>query len=205
MLVDETNLKIVSLANQLRMINEGTLPLTLSQLQPHDLERAYAMWRAGQPEVPRLWARIRGWWGVAIAEASTGVLYPSSYVSDIRIITCPSDLTPPPGGVSYVLNPEFAGMSRAAFEAALSDQINAGKPLIYEADDPRAAPSAKVYRHGGTLLGAVFSPATNGNITVLTTVDGEVQRQKLGASASAAAMSQSRAGSPQGRGATTHR
>ncbi len=184
MLVDETNQKILALAVKLYATDQDALPGSLSQLRPRDLERAYAMWHESCPALPRAWAAVHEWWGVAVAEAATAVPFYPRYVGDLKTLTCPSDSTPPRmvngavTGASYALNPSAAGKSRAW----LNDAANEDVLLIYEADDPSVPPEQMVFRHGpaaqpfcaivGTLSGRSYRES------VVTTVGGKVTRQK---------------------------
>ena len=155
MLVDETNQQIVQMAVMLFTADHDALPASISELRDEHLRRPYAQ------ASPRALSREPSpslWWGVAVAEAATGTLYPK-YVSDQAVLTCRTSKVLP----SYMIDPFFASMSRQEFEAAIKNPENAGRPLIREVE----------YWHKSRLFGS-------GDLAVATTCLGEAVRIRSG-------------------------
>lgn len=141
MLVDETNQKVLQAALKLYAYDTNALPGSLSQLRSGDIERAYALVTEGK-ERYTMWAALSEWLSGEIAEAQ--ILPGRYYNNDQRVLTCPSDPTPPSrGGISYAIAPGWENRSLQD----LLDSGNSDQELIIEADDP--AGKEVVYRHGG--------------------------------------------------------
>lgn len=159
MLVDETNQKVLQAAVKLYAYDNNALPGSLSELRSKDLGRAYAeVTKGGKPYTILTYLKE----SLGIVEMAEAVVLPGKYYnSDINILTCPSDPTPPAkGGVSYALAP---GWVNRPLRDLLSPD-HADEPLILEADDVRGG---VVYRHG------FFH-----EISVHTTVRGERRKQE---------------------------
>ena len=163
-MVDETNQKVLQAALKLFAYDNNALPGSLSDLRPRDLHRAYALVTEGKRSYTML-AHLQVMWqetvGVDVAEAQ---LPPRYYNNDIETITCLSDRTPPPAGVSYGLNLAAAGRPLRW----LLDEANGGVVLIIETDTRGSGTLA--LRHGG--LDSLLRGDPGGKFSVSTTVRG---------------------------------
>ena len=109
--VCEANLKVLAAAVEIYALENDQLPGSLGQLQPQHLRKAWAQIFKEEDE-----------WKIKLAYFivdfdNRGLAYASSNLlqrylgGDIKLITCPSDPTPPPQGTSYGINCALAGMS----------------------------------------------------------------------------------------------
>lgn len=160
-LTDQTNQKVLAAAAKLYAYDNNALPGSLSQLRPEDLRRAYALVTAGKRSYTFL-AYLKEMWGGEIAEAVP--LPPRYYNSDLRVIICPSDPTPPSSLTdnqhrSYGIHPDAAGKSLSW----LINPDNAKNILVWETKDDGKTPEA---RHNG------------GKLVVSTTVSGKHPRDE---------------------------
>ena len=141
MMVDATNQQVLRMATIQYLADNDTLPASMGQLRPKDLERAFAQWHAEHPEHAPRWACLHDWVGLSVAEAAmrmsvvikedvdTGFLY-GGYVRALPTFTCKSTAVHPTlsGGVvvnaSYGLAYGAATMTRAQFYTALRTSPN---------------------------------------------------------------------------------
>ena len=122
-LLCETREKLIYTAIKIYGLENAAIPASLSEVWPQYKDKALAELRE---ENRRLgFSSIRNWALPKVAEAQD---FSGYYGKDITIITCPSDKTPPPGGISYTINPALAGQPLSALEA------NEEVLLIYEVD-----------------------------------------------------------------------
>lgn len=162
MLVDETNQKVLQAAVKLYAYDHNALPASLSDLRPHDFQRAYALVVEGRKPYTLL-AYLQESAGVTTAEAHVGApgrLHPEYYQNNANITRCLSDTN---GGVSYQISSAFSSASLST----LLDPANAGATLVFESDTGGngADPStATVSRHEGR------------RTSILTTVGGVRKR-----------------------------
>lgn len=151
-MTDETNQLILQTAIKVFATDTGNVAGELGQLRPSDLERAYAMVGQGKKPYTMVAHLLEGLWhqliGTSIAEA---YIPPKYFNNDLRVITCPRDLSKPTGfdptgkplgGISY----EITGPFRDKPLSFLLDPQNAEIPLIYEADSSNGG---EVFRHRG--------------------------------------------------------
>ena len=142
MLIDQTNQKVLLAAAKLFAYDNNALPGSLSELRPQDLERAYAMVTKGKRPYTLL-AYLQEFVGMTDLAEAADVSLPDRYLSGNpqKIRTCPMDRTPPPGGVSYGIDPGAAGRPLSW----LLDQANADAPIVVETDV--ADGSVRAFRH----------------------------------------------------------
>ena len=169
---EATNLMVAQATLKLYLYDNNSLPGSLSELKPEYWERAYAQVLDKEAPSPVWVAFLRKWIGEEVEHA--GVDDPGGTgggnhgrpswdptgkylgANPWKILTCPSDKTPPPAGMSYALDPGFANCSKARFE----DSANALSTLIFESDDG----VTRAYRHGGD---KICSTITVGGTIVL--------------------------------------
>ena len=150
MLVDETNQKVLLAAAKLYAYDNNSLPGSLSQLRDSDLTRAYAMVMEGKRPYT-LFAYLQEQAGLLdIAEAAPLDKYLGGTSQQReKILTCPSDPTPPAlGGVSYGIT---GGANGAAGKPLswLLNSANAGRPFIVESDVAVPTSGQEARRHSG--------------------------------------------------------
>jgi prepilin-type N-terminal cleavage/methylation domain-containing protein len=148
MMVDETNQKVLQAAAKLYAYDNDALPGLLSDLRPEDYQRAYARVVEGKRPYTVL-AHLQEIWQEHIGVDTAEAFLPARYFNrDLKLISCPSDATPPTGfdgggraigGISYALRPGVANRPLTW----LLDSNNAGLVLIVESDDS----STVVFRH----------------------------------------------------------
>ncbi len=155
MLQDETNMMILQMAVKINAVETGTIAGSLSELQPIDLEKAYAAVAQGKRPYTMLAYVSEGWrslWGGSIAEAADSFLPARYYNRDLKTITCPKDPVKPTGfdandkplgGASYAISAAFKGQKPVSFLLA-----NPDKTLIYEVDKS-SSNQREAYRHDG--------------------------------------------------------
>lgn len=141
-MVDETNQKILQAAVKIAAASTGSVAGSLSELAPEDVGKAYAgVMRGRRPYT--LLAYVAEFWkeayGGDVAHADT-FLPPQYYNKNLKVITCPSDQTPPKGfdakgrpfgGVSYAINKKFRGKPYSF----LGSPENADEALVYEVEE----------------------------------------------------------------------
>jgi len=111
--VCQTNLEALDNALDIYVMSHDVMPGSLSELAPQDIQKAYA----------RI-LQQKGAWKTRLAYyiigyKQRGLAY-ASLLSDIaegnlKLITCPSDDTPPPAGVSYGLNSILKNMTNIVY------------------------------------------------------------------------------------------
>ncbi|MFH0912831.1 MAG: prepilin-type N-terminal cleavage/methylation domain-containing protein [Candidatus Omnitrophota bacterium] len=107
--VCQTNLEALDNALDIYVMSHDVMPGSLSELTPQDIQKAYAhiLQQKGAWRV-RLAYYIIGWKQRGLAYAS---LLSDIAEGNLKLITCPSDDTPPPAGVSYGLNSILKNMN----------------------------------------------------------------------------------------------
>lgn len=142
MLVDETNQKILAAAVKVAAANSGSVAGSLGELTPADLNRAYALVCEGKRPytmLAYLGEVAQGLFSGSVAEAES-FLPAKYYNNNLKVISCPSDETPPTGfnaagkpigGKSYKIHSQ----ARDEPFSWLNDPRNARKVLIQECSE----------------------------------------------------------------------
>ena len=144
MLVDETNLKVLSAAAKLYAYDTNSLPSSFSQLRDGDLRRAYALVTEGKRPYT-LFAFLQEQAGLLdIAEATR---IPDRYLGDspARVLKCPMDDAPP----SYGLHALAAGQPLSWLLDQGNANLSAWQHFIVESDSINPTDADFVYRHEG--------------------------------------------------------
>jgi prepilin-type N-terminal cleavage/methylation domain-containing protein len=152
-LIDESNQAVIQAAIKLYAYDNNALPGPLSHLTRDHFDRAYALVSDGKRPYT-LFAHLQN--AVGLTGTAEAAPLPNRYLGENpqKILTCPSDETPPAeGGVSYGISPDAANKPLAWMTAHPNDD------LVVETDTASAETLA--FRHGG------------GTISVSTSVSGE--------------------------------
>jgi len=106
--VCETNLKMLQAAIEIYGLDKGVLPASLTQLEPGDFQKAWAqIFKKENQWLIKLAYLLIDFDNRGLAYAQEG-FFNRYLTGNFGYITCPSDPTPPPTGISYGLNERLA-------------------------------------------------------------------------------------------------
>ncbi len=169
-LVDESNQAVIQAAVKLYAYDNNALPGPLSDLTRDQFDRAYAMVSDGKRPFT-LFAYLQN--AVGLTGTAEAVPLPDRYLGENpqKILTCPSDSTPPSaGGISYNINPFFANQPLSVLLA------NPDVDLIGETDSALASDAA------GNLTGGFALRHRGGRTAILVTASGRKHRKDVSVS-----------------------
>jgi competence protein ComGC len=149
------NQELLKNALDIYAMEHDVMPGSLSELPASYTRRAYAQRVKEHTVYDRIMLSLAG---AIISWDQRGNAYAQNFMrtyltkGDIKIMTCPSDTTPPPGGVSYCLNANLAGKSSSVYKHLAGNII-----LIADCDNANGVFSSGntlSFRHNRTLFNA---------------------------------------------------
>jgi prepilin-type N-terminal cleavage/methylation domain-containing protein len=143
------NQQVLKTALDIYAMEHDAMPGSLSELPGSYTRRAYAKVMTGYTKfVTKIATAIISWDERGKAYAQN---FMRNYLTkgDLKLMTCPSDSTPPSsGGISYGLNAGLAGMSSARYKALPANVL-----ILADSDSATLANIGSfTYPHGKTLL-----------------------------------------------------
>jgi competence protein ComGC len=175
--VCEANLQALKTALDIYAMEHDVMPGSLSELSDSYTRRAYAHVMKEYNGYNRIMVNLAA---AIVSWDERGRAYAQNFMrqyltkGDLKTMTCPADTTPPPGGVSYGLNANLAGISTLVYRSLPADIILIGDCDVatfnnvagfsYRHSMVGGNGKTKAITRGGTLLSAREDEGSGGEL-----------------------------------------